>query len=64
MQMFESNIDVVSQGSVRRGSFAAYLPVEHPDILEFLEIRTEGNPIQSLNFGVTVTDKFLKEMEK
>ena len=64
MQIFESNIDVVSQGSVRRGSFAAYLPVEHPDILEFLEIRTEGNPIQSLNFGVTVTDKFLKEMEK
>lgn len=64
MQMFEANIDVVSQGSVRRGSFAAYLPVEHPDIMEFLEIRTEGNPIQSLNFGVTVTDKWMKEMEK
>ncbi len=62
MQLFESMVDVVSQGSVRRGRFSPYLPVEHPDIMEFLEIGTEGNPIQELTHGVTVTDKWMEEM--
>lgn len=63
MQLFDSLIDVVSQGSVRRGTFAAYLPIEHPDIMEFLDINTEGNPIQGINYAVTVTDKWLEEMK-
>lgn len=62
MNLFESIVDVVSQGSVRRGHFAPYLPVEHADIEEFLDIGTEGNPIQELTYGVTVTDKWLEEM--
>lgn len=62
MQLFESIIDVVSQGSTRRGHYAPYLPLEHPDIEEFLEIGTEGNPIQDLTHGVTVTDKWMEEM--
>lgn len=62
MELFETIIDVVSQGNVRRGSFAPYLPIEHPDILEFLEIGTEGNLIQKLTHGVTVGDQRLQEM--
>ncbi len=62
MQLFESMVDVVSQGSVRRGRFSPYLPVEHPDIMEFLEIGTEGNPIQQLTHGVTVTNQWMQEM--
>ncbi len=62
MQLFESMVDVVSQGSVRRGRFSPYLPIEHKDILEFLDIGTEGNPIQELTHGVTVTDKWMQEM--
>lgn len=62
MQLFESMVDVVSQGSVRRGRFSPYLPVEHPDIMEFLEIGTEGNPIQELTHGVTVTNEWMEEM--
>ena len=62
MQLFDKGIDIVSQGSVRRGSFAAYLPVEHDDIDEFLEIGKEGNPIQRITTGVTVTDAWLEEM--
>lgn len=62
MQLFESMVDVVSQGSVRRGRFSPYLPVEHPDIMEFLEIGTEGNPIQELTHGVTVTSRWMQEM--
>jgi ribonucleoside-diphosphate reductase alpha chain len=62
MQLFETMVDVVSQGSVRRGRFSPYLPIEHEDILEFLEIGTEGNPIQELTHGVTVTDDWMNEM--
>jgi len=62
MQLFESMVDVVSQGSVRRGRFSPYLPIEHQDISEFLDIGTEGNPIQELTHGVTVTDKWMEDM--
>jgi ribonucleoside-diphosphate reductase alpha chain len=62
MQIFDKNIQIWSQGSTRRGSFAAYLPVEHPDIMEFLSIKSEGHPIQDISFGVTVTDAFMNAM--
>ncbi len=62
MRLFESMVDVVSQGSVRRGRFSPYLPIDHPDIMEFLEIGSEGNPIQELTHGVTVTNDWMKAM--
>ena len=62
MKMFESVVDNISQGATRRGRFSPYLPIEHPDIEEFLEIGTEGFPIQDLTHAVTVTDKFIDEM--
>lgn len=62
MKLFESMVDVVSQGSVRRGRFSPYLPIDHPDIMEFLEIGTEGNTIQELTHGVTVTNDWMQEM--
>lgn len=62
MKLFEQMTDTVSQGSSRRGRFAAYLPIDHPDIDEFLEIGVEGNDIQDLNHAVTVTDEWMKSM--
>lgn len=62
MQLFEKMVDVVSQGSVRRGRFSPYLPIDHPDIKEFLEIGKEGNPIQELTHGVTVGNQWMQEM--
>tara|TARA_X000000950_G_C13886034_1_gene648892 strand:+ start:144 stop:1790 length:1647 start_codon:yes stop_codon:yes gene_type:complete len=62
LEIFETIANVVSQSNVRRGSFAAYLPVEHPDILEFLQIRNDGHPIQNLSIGVTISDAWMKEM--
>lgn len=62
MRLFETLVNVVSQGSVRRGHFSPYLPIDHGDIKEFLEIGTEGNPIQELTYGVTVTNAWLEEM--
>jgi ribonucleoside-diphosphate reductase alpha chain len=62
MQLFETLVVVVSQGSVRRGHFSPYLPAEHDDIMEFLDIGTEGNPIQKLTHGVTVGDEWMQSM--
>lgn len=62
MQLFDTTMQVISQGSTRRGSFAAYLPIDHGDILEFLKIKSEGDPIQDISFGVCVPDYWMKEM--
>ena len=62
MELFDKVSSVVSQSNVRRGSFAAYLPVDHPDINEFLRIRSEGNPIQEMSFAVCITDKWMRSM--
>jgi ribonucleoside-diphosphate reductase alpha chain len=62
MEIFDKVSEVISQGSARRGSFAAYMPIEHPDIEEFLRIRSEGHSIQNMSIGVTVTDKFMNEL--
>ncbi len=63
MQMFDTLASVVSQGSVRRGFFAAYQDLEHPDADEFLDIGTDGNPIQGLTTSVVVSDEFINDMK-
>jgi ribonucleoside-diphosphate reductase alpha chain len=62
MELFDKVTSVVSQGNIRRGSFAAYLPIEHPDVKEFLRIKSEGNAIQEMSFAVTVTDDWMEDM--
>ena len=62
MQAFDNLINVVSQGKTRRGNFAAYLPIDHEDITEFLQIRSEGASIQDLSFGVCVPDAWMEDM--
>lgn len=63
MQLYDTLASVVSQGSVRRGFFAAYTDIDHPDALEFLDIGTEGNPIQGLTTGIVVSDEFISAMK-
>ena len=62
-RLYDTTVDVCKQSEARRGACAVWLPAEHNDILEFLDIGTEGNPIQNLQYGVTVTDKWLDEMK-
>lgn len=62
MELFDKVAEVVSQGSARRGSFAAYLPVEHEDIEEFLQIRSEGHSIQNMSIGITITNEWMQSM--
>jgi ribonucleoside-diphosphate reductase alpha chain len=62
MKLFDTAMDTISQGGVRRGAFAAYLDIDHPDIEEFLKIKSIGNPIQNLFTGVCVPDYWMQEM--
>jgi len=62
-RIYDTVVDVCKQSEARRGACAAWLPVEHPDVLEFLEIGGEGNPIQNLQFGISVTDKWIDDMK-
>ncbi|MRJ10897.1 ribonucleoside-diphosphate reductase subunit alpha [Ornithobacterium rhinotracheale] len=62
MKLFDTAMDVVSQGGVRRGAFAAYLDIDHPDVEEFLHIKDIGNPIQNLFYGVCVPDYWMNDM--
>ena len=63
MQLYDTLASVVSQGSVRRGFFAAYQDIDHPDADEFLDIGTEGNTIQGLTTGIVVSNSFLKDVK-
>ena len=62
MELYNTTTNVISQGKVRRGSWAAYLDVEHPDIEEFLQIRSEGHPIQDVSFAVCIGDDWMQAM--
>lgn len=62
--LFETTVDIVSQGNVRRGSMAVYLDIDSPDIMEFLECREEGSSIRNLSLGVCIPDYWMEEMIK
>lgn len=61
-QLFEKQIQVISQGSSRRGSCAVYIDINHEDIEEFLGIKSVGHPIQDLSFGVCIPQGWMTSM--
>lgn len=61
-ELFQTNTSVISQGSVRRGAFAGYLDVDHPDIQEWLSMREEGSPIQDISVGVCISNEWMMSM--
>ena len=62
-KLFDTVIDVISQGTSRKGQFAGYIDIEHGDIDEWLDIHTEGNPIQLMYYGVCVGHDWLESMK-
>ncbi|MBL7737014.1 MAG: ribonucleoside-diphosphate reductase subunit alpha [Chitinophagaceae bacterium] len=62
MRLFDTAMDTISQGGVRRGAFAAYMDIDHGDIEEFLSIKDIGHPIQNLFYGVCVPDYWMQDM--
>lgn len=68
IRVMDSLTLAISQGSLRRGSAAVYLPIDHPEIEEFIEIRrpTGGDPNRkalNLHHGVLLSDAFMRAVE-
>lgn len=68
MRVQDSLTLAISQGSLRRGSSAVYLPVDHPEIEEFIEIRkpTGGDPNRkalNIHHGIAISDAFMEAVE-
>ncbi len=68
IRVMDSLTLAISQGSLRRGSAAVYLPVSHPEIEEFIELRrpTGGDPNRkalNLHHGVVIPDAFMRAVE-
>tara|TARA_B100001175_G_scaffold150193_1_gene127292 strand:+ start:2017 stop:3954 length:1938 start_codon:yes stop_codon:yes gene_type:complete len=69
IKVMDSLTMAISQGSLRRGSAACYLPIDHPEIEEFIEMRrpTGGDPNRkalNLHHGVLVSDAFMRAVEQ
>ena len=69
LHVVDSEIMAFSQGKTRRGSYAAYMDVSHPEILEFLDIRKpSGGDIHrkclNLHHGVNISNKFMELIER
>ena len=68
IKVMDSLTMAISQGSLRRGSAACYLPIDHPEIEEFIEMRrpTGGDPNRkslNLHHGVLISDSFMRAVE-
>ncbi|MDE0384705.1 MAG: ribonucleoside-diphosphate reductase subunit alpha [Defluviicoccus sp.] len=68
IRVMDSLTLAISQGSLRRGSAAVYIGIDHPEIEEFIEIRrpTGGDPNRkalNLHHGVVITDAFMRAVE-
>lgn len=69
IRVMDSLTFAISQGSLRRGSAAVYLPIHHPEIEEFIELRrpTGGDfnrKALNLHHGVVITDEFMQAVER
>lgn len=62
IEIFDTLMNIISQGSQRRGAYAAYLPVDHGDIEEFLTIRNDESPVQNISLGVVIPEGWMQSM--
>lgn len=68
IKVMDSLTLAISQGSLRRGNAAVYLPIDHPEIEEFIDIRRQTGDYNrralNLHHGICVTDEFMLAIEK